>query len=192
MITSRGARSGRLVRSAFATAAIALALPGVARAADTYVVQLKDDPLASYTGGKQGIPATSPKVTGNKLKADSAPGLDYRSFLASRQKTVLDRVPGATPTAIRSYRFAFAGFAAELTDAQAEAVKHDPAVAQVFEDTLLQPQQAATDPDTRLGGLSGDGAAYLRLTDQTTGLWKQLGGPVAKNGAGAGVIVGDI
>src|SRR3954452_20158104 len=119
MIISRGARSGRLVRTAFAVGAIALALPGVARAADTYVVQLKDAPLASYTGGKRGIPATSPKVTGNKLKADSAPGLDYRSFLAARQKAVLNRVPGATPDVVHSYRYALAGFAAELSDAQA-------------------------------------------------------------------------
>ena len=52
--------------------------------------------------------------------------------------------------------------------------------------------QAADDPDTRLGGFNGDGASYLRLTDQTAGLWKQLGGPVNRNGAGAGVVVGVI
>src|SRR3954453_22477818 len=117
-----------------ALAAIGLTLPAAAAAAgtDTYVVQLKDEPLASYTGGKQGIPATSPEVTGNKLKADSAPGLDYRSFLAARQKTVLDRLPGATPEVVHSYRFAFAGFAAELSDEQAAAAEHDPAVAHVW------------------------------------------------------------
>ena len=193
MTISSGARSARLGRAMLAVAAIGLALPAAAAAAgtDTYIVQLKDDPLASYTGGQQGIPGTSPKVTGNKLKADSAPGLDYRSFLAARQKTVLGRLPGAAPDVIRSYRFALAGFAAKLTDEQADAVKHDPGVARVWKNELLQPQQA-NDADARLGGFNGDGAAYLRLTDQTTGLWKQLGGPVAKNGAGAGVIVGDI
>src|SRR5690349_14400723 len=191
MNTSRGAHLGRLVRCAIAGTAIGLALPAAANA-DTYIVQLKDEPLASYTGGKQGIPATSPKVTRNKLKADSAPGLDYRSFLAGRQKTVLGRIGGATPDVVRSYRFAFAGFAAELTDAQAEQVEHDPAVARVWKNELLQPQQAGADFDSRLGGFNGDGAAYLRLTDQTTGLWKQLGGPIAKGGAGSGVIVGDI
>src|SRR3954470_24753958 len=190
MIISRGARGGRLVRCAIAGTAIAFALPAAAQA-DTYIVQLKDAPLASYTGGKQGIPATSPKVTGNKLKADSAPGLDYRSFLAARQKAVLNRVPGATPDVVHSYRYALAGFAAELSDAQAAALKHDPAVARVWKDELLQPQQAA-DPDTQLGGFNGDGAPYLHLTDQTTVLWKQLGGPIAKTGAGSGVIVGDI
>ena len=76
MTSSRGARSWRLVRSAVALTAIGLALPAAASAAgsDTYIVQLKDEPLASYTGGKPGIPATSPKVTGHKLKVDSAPG----------------------------------------------------------------------------------------------------------------------
>ena len=95
--------------------AVMLALPAGARAADTdtYIVQLGDAPLAAYEGGVKGLPGTSPDVTGRKLKVDSAPGLDYRSFLASRQKAVLDRVPGAQ--VVYSYRYAFSGFAAELT-----------------------------------------------------------------------------
>ena len=127
MTNSGGARSGRLVRFAIALTAIGLALPAAAAAAgtDTYIVQLKDKPLASYTGGKQGIPATSPKVTHNKLKPDSAPGLDYRAYLASRQKAVLNRVAGATPAVVRSYRFAFAGFAAKLTADQAARLGKD-------------------------------------------------------------------
>src|SRR3954464_2121777 len=96
---------------------------------DTYIVQLKAAPLASYTGGTQGIPGTSPLVTGRKLKADSANGLDYRSFLASRQKAVLDRAPGSTPDVVESYRFAFAGFTAEMTSKQADALKKDSSVA---------------------------------------------------------------
>jgi hypothetical protein len=89
MTNSRGARSGRRVRSAIAFTALGLALPAVAAAgADTYIVPLTDAPLASYTGGAKGIPGTSPKVTRNKLKVDSAPGLDYRSYLAGRQKAV--------------------------------------------------------------------------------------------------------
>src|SRR3954452_9297325 len=105
MTISRGARAGRLLRCAIAGMAIGLALTAGAQA-DTYIVQLKDAPLASYTGGKQGIPATSPMVTQNKLKADSANGLDYRSYLADKQKAVLNRVPGAAPDVVESYRFA--------------------------------------------------------------------------------------
>src|SRR4051794_41838646 len=121
MLNLRGARSGRLVRCALAASAALAVAPATASAADTYIVQLAEAPLASYTGGKQGIPATSPLVTGRKLKVDSANGLEYRSYLASRQKAVLDRVRGATPDVVESYRFAFAGFSAEMTKAQARS-----------------------------------------------------------------------
>ncbi len=190
MHESRGARPGRLVRSAVAVAAVALALPAGAQAAGakTYIVQLKDAPLASYTGGVKGIRGTSPKVTGRKLKVDSANGLDYRAFLASRQKAVLDLLSGARPAVIDSYRNAFAGFAAKLTADQADQLRKSPGVANVFEDELLQP--ATDDSDERLGGPFGDGAAYLRLTDPVVGLWNTLGGPAAADGAGSGVIVG--
>jgi hypothetical protein len=130
-------------------------------------------------------------VTGRKLKADSAPGLDYRAYLASRQHAVLDRL-GASPDVVYSYRYAFAGFAADISAGQAAALKKDPAVSGVWKDGLSHPDQADGSPDARLGGPFGDGAAYLRLTDPTTGLWKRLGGPTSANGAGAGVIFGDI
>jgi len=192
MLNLRGAHVGRLVRYALAASAAVLVAPAAASAADTYIVQLKAAPLASYTGGTKGIPGTSPMVTGRKLKVDSANGLDYRSFLADRQKSVLDRLSGAKPDVVSNYRFAFAGFAAQLTEAQANKLKKDPDVARVWKDELLQPAQAPSDPDTRLGGFNGDGASYLRLTDQTAGLWKALGGPTAADGAGSGVIVGEI
>jgi len=105
MTNRRGARCGRFVRFALAGSAALLVAPGVARAADPYIVQLQDEPLASYTGGTKGIPGTSPQVTGRKLKTDSANGLDYRSYLAGRQKAVLDRLPGAKPDVVDNYRF---------------------------------------------------------------------------------------
>ena len=141
MLNPRGARSGRLVRFAVAASAALLAAPAAA-SADTYIVQFKDAPLASYTGGKQGIPATSPLVTGRKLKADSANGLDYRSFLAGRQKAVLDRLSGGKPDVVSNYRFAFAGFAAQMSAEQASKLKKDPDVARVWKDELLHPTQA--------------------------------------------------
>src|SRR3954454_14681957 len=125
MFNLRGAHTGRLVRCALTASAAFAVAPAAASAADTYIVQLKAAPLASYTGGTQGIPGTSPQVTGRKLKVDSANGLDYRSYLASRQKRVLDRVPGATPDVVHSYRFAFSGFSAEMTNAQADALEKD-------------------------------------------------------------------
>src|SRR6059058_4954950 len=55
--------------SALATLAATGLLPAAADAATrTYVVQLKAAPLASYTGGRAGLPATSPKETGDQAQ----------------------------------------------------------------------------------------------------------------------------
>jgi hypothetical protein len=64
MTNPRGAYSWRLVRCALAATAALLAVPGIAQAADTYIVQLKDEPLASYTGGISArcrMPGTCPR-----------------------------------------------------------------------------------------------------------------------------------
>jgi subtilisin family serine protease len=171
--------------------AVMLVLPAASRAADadTYIVQLTADPLATYDGGTKGIPGTSPDVTGRKLKADSAPGLDYRAFLAARQQAALDRVPGAR--VVHSYRYAFAGFAAELTSDEAQTLEKAPGVVSV-QRSELEHVMEDEDPDARLGGPFGEGPAYLRLTAPDEGLWAKLGGPLLASGAGAGVIVGDI
>jgi len=175
-------------RVVWATMAAALAFPAGARA-DTYVVQLKDAPLATYAGGRAGIPATTPRVTGRKLKVDSAPGLDYRAYLARRQRAVLGRLAHA-PKVVYAYRYALSGFAADLTRAQADQLASAPGVESVRPTELEHVD--ADDPDVRLGGPFGEGPAYLRLTAPDIGLWNQLGGPLAERGAGAGVIVGDI
>ena len=141
--------------------------------------------------GRSGIPATSPRKTHRKLKADSAPGLDYRAYLARRQSAVLGHVRGAAPRVLYAYRYALSGFAAVMSPAQAAQLAKQPDVASV---EPAEDEHVMDDPDTLLGGAFGEPAAYLRLTDPdpATGLWARLGGPVAANGAGAGMIVGDI
>src|SRR3954447_21606495 len=128
--------------------AVAPAVPAGARAAgtDTYIIQLTDAPLATYDGGTKGIPGTSPSVTGRKLKADSAPGIDYRAFLASRQASLLGRLPGAAPHVLYSYRYALGGFAVKLTPAQADALRARKDVASVERSALEHVMEA--DPDT--------------------------------------------
>ncbi len=168
-------------------AVLAVALLGApaASAAEQhgYIVELKAAPVSSYFGGTKGIPATSPRVTGRRV-ARSAPAVkEYRAYLADRQAAILAKV--GSPKATYSYRTAFAGFAADLTAAQAKTLERSPGVARVWRDALAQPQTTPT-PDDLLGGHNGDGAAYLGLT---TGLWPRLGGP---NHAGEGVIVGVI
>jgi|tagenome__1003787_1003787.scaffolds.fasta_scaffold20983074_2 subtilisin family serine protease len=183
-------------RAAGMAALVTLAVVPTAHAAaptNTYIVQLKAAPIASYTGGTRGLRATSPLVTGQrKLNVRSASALAYRSFLAGRQDAALAHVRGAAPKVDYSYRVAFAGFSAELTHAQAATLRNAPEVARVFKDakfkeTAVNPNDA-TAVDTELQGPSGfgDTAAYLGLTK---GLWATLGGP---DDAGDGVIVGVI
>jgi subtilisin family serine protease len=170
--------------------AAALAAPAAAGAAGTgkYIVTLKAKPLASYAGGVSGIPATSPRRTGQRLSTTSAAARAYRSYLAGRQAKVLARL-SRTPSVIAEYRTALAGFAAELTAAEAARLRKAPEVRMVEKDRLWQPTSYAD--DDMLGGDFGDGAAYLNLSDPgANGLWDRFGGPRRANGAGSGVIVG--
>ena len=163
--------------------------PSAAAAAATkrYVVQLKVDPLASYRGGRPGLPATSPRVTGRKLDRSAAAVLAYRALIARRQSAALARLGADAPEPLYSYRWVFAGFAADLTPAQVRTLQAAPEVAHVFPHGLLRPMSLPpAEADALLGGAHGDGASYLRLPN---GLWQRLGGT---DHAGEGVIVGVI
>jgi len=181
------ARHGAVALVALAAAVCALvAAPAGAAAATTrtYVVELVAPPLASYTGGRAGIPGTSPRRPG-QLQPRSRTARRYRSYLAQRQRTALRRVPGAAGRVRYSYRTAFSGFAVRLTAAEARRMGDAPGVRQLWRDARLAP--AAITPaeaDTLLGGVTGDGAGYLGLPQ---GLWQRVGGVDA---AGEGIVVG--
>src|SRR3954470_15514144 len=175
-----------------AIAVAAFGLPGgtayAATATKAYVVQLKAPPLASYTGGRSGLAATSPKATGaTKLNVRSVSAQAYTSYLAGRQDAALARIRGAKPTVDYSYRVAFAGFAAQLTQAQVAALRTAPQVARVVPDTKRKVTTTPASANTLLDGATAfpDTAAYLGLVP--TGLWAN---PVQN--AGAGVVVGVI
>jgi subtilisin family serine protease len=174
---------------------LALAAPATAAArvgrGDAYIVQLQAPPLASYQGGKQGLPATDRASTGTRrLSTRSTAARAYRTYLDDSQRRALDRVPGTRPAPFHSYRVAFAGFAARLTHAQAAALRAAPQVAHVWSD--LTYHTTAPDPadpnavDAALGGPKGETPSYLGLPK---GLWANLGGA---DRAGEGVVVGDL
>src|SRR3954447_23116610 len=184
---SRRARTGRrtLLVTGMTTAVIATSL-GVAatssqaapRAAagssfktGDYIVVLRHDPLASYSGDVHGYAATKP-AAGRKLNLSSSAAKRYRSFITKEQDALISRA-GAKPFA--RYSVSLNGFAARLTGAQAEKLSRTPGVLKVEPNRIVT---ADTTQTPQLLGLTGK-----------NGLWAKLGGQAK---AGAGVVVGVI
>ncbi len=135
-----------------------------------YIVQMAQPPVVAYTGGIDGLRATKPR-RGQKIDPNSPEVLSYVAHLNDRHAEALGRVGGARK--VYDYTYSFNGFAAELTDAQAEAMKSVAGVIAVNKDEA-RPLDTSSTP--AFLGLSAPG-----------GLWDQLGG-VGK--AGEDVIVG--
>ena len=141
------------------------------QSAGLYIVQMDDLPAGSYTGGVAGLPATKAS-RGNKLDPNSPTVTGYVAYLDGRHNQAVARVGGRK---VYDYRYAFNGFAAALTEAQAEALRTAPGVLAVTKDELVAGDTATT-------------PTFLGL-DQPGGLWDDTGGV---QDAGENVIVGII
>jgi hypothetical protein len=142
-----------------------------------YIVQLQDQPAASYNGGVGGMAATQP-----------APGavFDYRApnvqtyvqYLGTQRDQVLASV--GNPTVIASYDVVLNGFTALLTDAEVLALKNNPSVADVQADAVRRMDTVST---PRFLGLTAIG-----------GLWSQFAGgsPTKGENLVIGVVDGGI
>lgn len=163
-------------RIAFAAGFLALATSSGAQQATTktYIVQLADAPAATYDGQIAGLPATRP-AAGTKLDISSGQVRGYMSYLLSRQATALARI-GSVPV-VQRYGFAFNGFAAKLTDAQAQALRTSPTVRSVSESEIRKLDTTRT---PEFLGISKPG-----------GLWSQLDAN-ATNVKGENVVIGVI
>lgn len=117
-----------------------------------YIVQLADKPLAAYRGQIPGLAATAPGTV-RKLDMQSSQSRNYASFLDSRRRDVLSSVPGARK--LHDYKVVFNGFAAEMSAAEAGALRLRNDVRGVWEDKLLKPQTNSTPEFLGLTGLSG-------------------------------------
>ncbi|WP_410810073.1 S8 family serine peptidase [Micromonospora sp. 067-2] len=169
-------------------AAVALAAAGLtssptgATAAPTssgptarYLVQLAEQPLATYTGGVPGIAATK-ATAGSKLNRTSGNATAYREHLRQQRKAVLDRVGVPANRTRVTMETAFNGFAADLTGPQVARLRASRGVRAVYESQKVHATTAHT-PD------------YLGLTGKG-GVWQQQFGGDSR--AGEGVIVGVI
>jgi subtilisin family serine protease len=141
-LTTRATSSTKKARSA--------AVAG--RAGKTYIVQLSEPAVAAYAGGIRGYVATRPE-RGSKLDAKAPAVAGYRAYLQSRHEAVLGSVGAARK--VYSYAYTFNGFAAELSEAQAQKLATTPGVLAVVEDELRKPDTATTPQFLGLSGRDG-------------------------------------
>ncbi|MGZ8288685.1 MAG: S8 family serine peptidase [Telluria sp.] len=158
------------------SAAVLLALSSLTLAAHAddirrpYIIQLADKPVASYTGGVEGIAATQP-APGTLINLESADVQMYQSYLGQKQATVQSAIAGAP--VLYNYNVVINGFAAMLTDDEVRQLKARTDVASIDADVPRSLTTTFT-------------ASFLGL-DKPNGLWSKLGG---KLGAGENVIIG--
>lgn len=108
-----------------------------------YIVQLRNQPLASYRGGVANLTPTSPAVTGASLDTASGAAQAYLGYLTAQQQAALNAISttlGRPVTVKFTYQVAFNGFALELTPREAATVARLDGVRLVQRDFLDQPQ----------------------------------------------------
>ena len=163
-----------------ALAALALVSGLAAAAGDgrkTYIVQLTDEPAASYQGGVAGLAATQP-AAGGRLDGRSGHVRAYIAHLKQQQRSVAATVGNAR--VLHQYQAAFNGFSARLTPAELKALRANGKVAAIFEDEVRKLDTIST-------------STFLGLT-APGGLWSQIVGGSAVKGEGmvVGIVDGGI
>ncbi|MFD7427920.1 S8 family serine peptidase [Streptomyces sp. NPDC059818] len=175
---TRRAAIGALLTTSIAALSLPLATPATATgqesplAAGTYLITLADQPLATYDGTVDDIPATRPTQS-RKLDVTTANAKRYRTHLVDEQTRVAKKV-GATVR--QHYAVTTNTFSARLSARQLVRLAATGGVTSIAPDKFHH----ATDDknSTDFLGLSG-----------RKGLWAGLGGTAE---AGKGIVIGDI
>ncbi|WP_030177188.1 S8 family peptidase [Streptomyces sp. NRRL S-813] len=162
-----------------------------------YIVQLADEPVATYTGRLSGLARTRP-APGEPLEPQSGAAKAYRKHLGT-QRTAVAKAAGITVNEV--YTTAFNGFAATLTAAQVEELKADKRVRSVTKSQVVGTSQASlgdTTPQPTTGTATGT-AGTARTGASATGA-RATGSPATSaqksaarkpdRSTGAGVVIG--
>ena len=122
-----------------------LELPGTGPAASqrkTYIVQLREPSAVEHHSTLVGPPRAASLAAGNGValrsvpfNRDSAEVQSYTRQLAASQDRALARV-GPGSEMLHRYSYSLNGFAARMTDVQAEKMAHLPEVLKVWEDEI--------------------------------------------------------
>ncbi|WP_444923790.1 S8 family serine peptidase [Microbulbifer sp. DLAB2-AF] len=121
--------------SSFADTPDGTHLPNLEKQKRVFIVQLDGEPLSAYRGTIPGLSATKPALK-RKLDPRSSSYRHYANFLKTRRQQVLSAVPKARK--VHEYEAAFNGFAAVMSEKEAEALRAHKDVKGVWEDELLK------------------------------------------------------
>lgn len=135
----------------------------------SYIVELNEEPAATYEGSKAGFERTRPEE-GKRLNTDDAAVKKYAQHLEAKHDEVLGTV-GAK--AKFKYKYTLNGFATNLTGDQAAKLAKDDRVKAVHRDVRHHMSTVKTPESLGLGGPKG--------------MWRQFGTP---RKAGEGIVVG--
>jgi len=139
----------------------------------TYIVQMKEEPAASYQGTTVGYAATQ-AATGTPFQYRRPEVLNYASHLRTVQLAALASVSSAPM--VSQYDTVFNGFSARLTPEQAARLSLNSSVAAVYEDEIRHPVTIST-------------PKFLGL-NQPGGIWTQSVNGVAVKGED--MVLGDV
>jgi hypothetical protein len=176
-------RPAALALAALAAGAVTLAVTtaGAAQAeapstgTQLYLVQVAGAPVASYNGDVAGLAATRP-VEGKKVDPNSSATKAYRSHLRDTQRATLAKANIAESKRTKEYGITFNGYAAKLTQGEANRLAQTKGVLRIWKNEILTSDTTTT-------------PAFLGLSGPT-GVWAKQFGNVGN--AGEGIIVGDI
>jgi subtilisin family serine protease len=178
-VRSSRKRSTFLAIATTAVTLVALAPSGSAGAAPEqagiYIVQLAGSPIAGYTGGVAGIPATKP-TPGAKLDTKAWNFTAYRDHLRAKRADALKGARVDAKKTVATYDTTLNGFAARITPTEAAKLRTTPGVVKVAKSEVYSTRTIST---PRFLGLDGTGGA-----------WEKQFGDVSR--AGEGTVVGII
>ena len=132
-----------------------------------YIVQLAEQPVTAYAGGVSGYAATKPGK-GQKINPLDSNVARYLGYLGARHDAMINGVGGAKK--LYSYGYVFNGFAAELSDAQAQKLAQTPGVLAVTKDEIRKLDTASTPTFLGLTGSSGFWATKAKGEDVVIGV----------------------
>lgn len=100
-----------------------------------YIVTMVAPPAPLYTGGVEGLAATAP-APGSKIDSGDAAVVAYCAYLDSEHDAALVAAGASAGDKVLTYHFGVSGFAAEVTKAQADALRALDAVDTVEENHI--------------------------------------------------------